>query len=97
MKLVLVCCHPGSYFSLFLVQFSDRVDQSVGSQDYAGALRPLCTHQAMLTQQDLPNVFCPCDPDDRFSQKVGLKHVSMTFSTRDVEVGTLRWHKGCLE
>lgn len=78
------------------MQFTNRVDQGVRSQDYAGALRPLCTHQTVLPQQDLSNVLCPCDPDDRFSQKVGLKHVSVTFSTRDVEVGTLQWDEGSL-
>lgn len=69
-----------SYFSLPLVQVSDGVDQSVGSQDDAGALGPLGAHQAVLAQQDLTDVFGARDPDDGFPQKVGLKHVAMAFS-----------------
>lgn len=78
-----------SYLSLLLVQISDGVDQRVGSQDDAGALGPLCAHQAVLAQKDLADVFGPRHPDDGFPQQVGLKDVAVALSARDVKVGTL--------
>lgn len=69
-----------SYFSLPLVQVSDGVDQSVGSQDDASALGPLGAHQAMLSQKDLSDILSPCHSDHWFPQEVGLKHVAMAFS-----------------
>lgn len=78
-----------SYLSLPLVQVSDGVDQGVGSQDDAGALRPLGAHQRVLAQQDLADIFCARHPDDGLPQQVGLEHVSMALSARDVEVWTL--------
>ena len=77
---------PPPYLSLLLVKVSNGVDQGVGPQDDAGALGPLRAHQAVLSQQDLTDVVCTCHPDDGLPQEVGLKHVTMTFSARDVEV-----------
>ena len=71
------------------MQVSDGVDQGVGSQDDAGALGPLGAHQAVFAQQDLADVFCARHPDDGFPKEMGLKHVAVTLSARDVEVGTL--------
>lgn len=68
------------------MEVSDGVDQGVGSQDDACALRPLGAHQAVFPQQDLADVFCTRHPDDRLPQEVGLKHISVTLSPRDVEV-----------
>lgn len=59
---------------------SNGVDQGIGSQDDASALGPLGTHQAVLAQQDLADVFSARHPDDRLPQKVGLKHIAMTLS-----------------
>lgn len=72
------------------MQISDGVDQRVGSQDDAGALGPLCAHQAVFAQQDLADVFGPRHPDDGFPQQVRLKDVTVTLSARDVEVGSLK-------
>jgi len=80
---------PHSYFSVPLVQVSGGVDQGVGSQDDAGALGPLGAHQTVLSQEDLADVFCARHPDDGLPEEVGLKHVAVTLSARDVEVGTL--------
>lgn len=71
------------------MQVSDGVDQGVGSQDDAGALGPLGAHQRVLAQQDFADVFCARHPDDGLPEQVGLKHVAMTLSARDVEVGAL--------
>lgn len=68
---------------------SDGVDQGVEPQDDAGALGPLCAHQAVLAQQDFADVFGARHPNDRFPEKVGLEHVAMTLSAWDVEVGAL--------
>lgn len=68
------------------MQVSDGVDQGVGSQDDAGALRPLGAHQRVLAQQDLADIFRARHPDDGLPQQVGLEHVSMALSARDVEV-----------
>lgn len=73
------------------MQVSDGVDQGVGPQDDAGALGPLSAHQAVLTQQDLADVFGPGHPDDRLPEEVGLKHVAVALSARDVEVGALEY------
>lgn len=68
------------------MQVSNRVHQGVGSQDDAGALRPLGAHQAVLAQQDFADVFSSRHPDDRLSKEVGLEYVAMTLSARDMEV-----------
>lgn len=72
------------------MQVSDGVDQRVGPQDDAGALGPLGAHQAVLAQQDLADVFCARHPDDGLPEQVGLEHVAVALSARDVEVGTLQ-------
>lgn len=71
---------PRSDLSLPLVQISDGVDQRVGPQNDAGALRPLGAHQRVLAQQDLADVFSTCYPDDGLPQQVSLKHISVALS-----------------
>lgn len=62
------------------MEVSNGVDQGVGPQDDARALRPLCAHQVVLAQQDFPYVFRTRDPDQGLPQEVGFEHVAMAFS-----------------
>lgn len=71
------------------MQLTDRVDERVWSKDDACALRPLCAHQCVFTEQDLTDVFSAGHPDHGFPQEVGLKDIAVFLSSGDVEAGTL--------
>lgn len=74
-----------AYFSFPLVEVTNRVYQSVWPEDDACALRPLRAHERVLTKQNLTNVFCARHPDNRLSQKMSFKNISMFLTPGDVK------------
>ena len=77
------------YFPFFPMKVSHRVNKSVGSQDDARALRPLCAHHGVFSHQDLTNVLRARHSDDGFPQQVCFKHVSILLPPRHMKRRTL--------
>lgn len=75
-----------SHLSFLFVKLTNRVGQSVWPEDDACALWPLRAHQAVFAHQNLSNVFRPSHSNDRFSQEMRFKNISIFLSTSHMKI-----------